>query len=344
MLRLATYNVEWFNALFDDDGRPVPDDAPSARYGVTRRAQLEALRVVFRALEADGIMVIEAPDTGTRRNAAQALKRFALWAGLRQSACVTGFVSDTEQEIAFLYDPRALTARHDPLGEPAGPQGKADRPRFDSVLRYDLDQDGVAEPIRFSKPPLELAVTAGTRRLRLIGVHAKSKSAHGVTNPHAFRRISIANRRKQLAECLWLRQRVDMHLDAGDSLIVLGDLNDGPGLDEYEKLFGHSGVEVVMGADAAPERRLHDPHAAMALSNKLGLSPTTARFWLGPEKRYFGALLDFIMVSPGLAARGPQWRIWHPMDDPALLADPVLAQAILTASDHFPVTMDLPLD
>lgn len=349
MLRLATYNVEWFNALFDDDGDVLADDAPSARYGVTRRAQLLALRQVFRALDADGVMVIEAPDTGSRRSATVALQRFAAWAGLRQSACVTGFVSETEQEIAFLYDPDRLTVQHDPLGQPSGPRGMADRPRFDSVLRYDLDQDGVAETIRFSKPPLELAVTAGPHHLRLIGVHAKSKSAHGVSNPDAFRRISIANRRKQLAECLWLRQRVDMHLDAGDSLIVLGDLNDGPGLDEYEKLFGHSGVEVVLGADAPPDRRLYDPHAAMALSSKLGVSPSTARFWLGPEKRYFGALLDFIMVSPDLAApdladKRPQWRIWHPMDDPLILADPPLAGAILTASDHFPVTIDLPLD
>ncbi|OYU18373.1 MAG: endonuclease [Rhodobacteraceae bacterium PARR1] len=344
MLRLATYNVEWFNALFDDDGQMLADDAPSARYGVTRRDQLAALRVVFRALDADGIMVIEAPDTGSKRSATLALQRFSAWAGLRLRRCVTGFVSDTEQEIAFLYDPDRLTVRHDPLGEAAGHHGMADRPRFDSILRYDLDQDGVAEPIRFSKPPLELAVTAGLHHLRLIGVHAKSKSAHGISNPHAFRRISIANRRKQLAECLWLRQRVDMHLDAGDSLVVLGDLNDGPGLDEYEKLFGHSGVEVVLGADAPPDRRLYDPHAAMALSSKLGIAPATARFWLGPEKRYFGALLDFIMVSPDLVAKRPQWRIWHPMDDPLILADPVLAQAILTASDHFPVTMDLPLD
>ncbi len=41
---------------------------------------------------------------------------------------------------------------------------------------------------------------------------------------------SIENRRKQLAQCVWLRQRVAGHLQAGDSLIVLGDFNDGPGL------------------------------------------------------------------------------------------------------------------
>lgn len=340
-VRLATYNVEWFNALFDDDGRPLADDAPSARYGVTRRAQLAALEVVFRAIDADGVMVIEAPRTGSKRSSVRALQQFAASAGLRQRACVTGFINETEQEIAFLYDPEQMTARHDPLGQQTGRRGIVDRPRFDSTLRYDLDQDGLAEPIRFSKPPLELEVTAGPHRLRLIGVHAKSKSAHGVTDPHAFNRISIANRRKQLAECLWLRQRVDMHLDAGDPLIVMGDLNDGPGLDEYEKLFGHSGVEIVLGVEAPPERRLCDPHAQMALSHRLGLTPSTARFWLGPEKRYFGALLDFIMVSPDLAAMGPDWRIWHPQDDPEIATNTELATALLTASDHFPVTLDL---
>ena len=72
-------------------------------------------------------------------------------------------------------------------------------------------------------------------------------------------------------------------------------------------------------------------------------SPTTARFWLAPKKRYFEALLDFIMVSPDLAALKPDWRIWHPFEDPAITAVPELAQALLTASDHFPVTLDLPL-
>lgn len=343
VIRLATYNVEWFNALFDDDGRMLADDQPSARYGVSRAAQLAALSTVFQALDADGIMVIEAPDNGSRRSTKRALETFAARAGLRARTCVTGFPSDTEQEIAFLFDPARIVAVHDPLGVPVGKHGAADYPRFDTHFRYDLDQDGIAEPIRFSKPPLELAVTADGHPLRLIGVHAKSKSAHGVTDPVAYTRISIANRRKQLAECLWLRQRIDMHLTAGDALIVMGDMNDGPGLDEYEKLFGHSGVEVVLGADTVPERRLYDPHAVMALASRFGVAPTTARFWLGPEKRYYEALLDFIMISPKLCNPLPHWHIWHPQDDPSITAIPGLSEALLTASDHFPVTLDLTL-
>lgn len=330
-LRLATYNVEWFNALFDDQGRLLEDNAPGQRHGINRGDQLAALGIVFTALDADGVMVIEAPDTNGRRSSVKALETFAAAYGLRCRRAVTGFKSETEQEISFLYDPDKLTARHDPQGDP----------RFDGTFYYDLNDDGAPEPIRPSKPPLELAVTAGGQSFRLIGVHVKSKAPHGARHPAEATRISIENRRKQLAECLWLRERIDGHLAARDDLIVLGDFNDGPGLDEFERLFGHSGVEVVMGVGCTPDCQLVDPHAEMALKSRL--QPTTARFWNVEHARYFEALLDFIMVSPGLARRSPHWRIWHPLNDPKCWAVPELREALLQASDHFPVTLDLPL-
>lgn len=343
-LRLGAYNIEWFNALFTDRGRLLEDRELSARYKITRADQLGAIAIVLTALDADGLMIVEGPDQGSKRSTVRALETFAHHFGLRARKAVHGFASETEQEIAFLYDPDRITAIHAPLGDPAPPVGASGAPRFDTSLRADLDLDGVAEQIRFSKPPLELALTVDGKPLRMIGVHAKSKAPHGRMTEAEFIRVSIENRRKQLAECQWLRRRIDEHLTAGDSLIVLGDFNDGPGLDEYEKLFGHSGVEIAMGLDAAPEMRLFDPHACMALAQPTGISATTARFWLAPKKRYFEALLDFIMVSPDLAARKPDWRIWHPFNDPAVMAVPELCDALLTASDHFPVTLDLNLD
>jgi len=38
-MRLATYNVEWFDALFDDDGNLLDDGEWSARHDVTRDPQ-----------------------------------------------------------------------------------------------------------------------------------------------------------------------------------------------------------------------------------------------------------------------------------------------------------------
>ncbi|MBA3908916.1 MAG: endonuclease [Rhodobacter sp.] len=342
-MRLATYNVEWFNNLFDDLGRMRADDKPSARYKITRGEQLGALGIVFTALNADAVMIIEAPDTNGRRSTVTALERFARHFGLRTSKALIGYASDTEQEIACLYDPDRLSLRHDPIGNTVGKHGSTDAPRFDGTFRYDLDNDSVFETITFSKPPLELAATttSGTE-FRLIGVHAKSKNPYGVTGREAQIRLSIENRRKLLAQCLWLRQRVEGHLASKDSLIVMGDFNDGPGLDEFEKLFGHSGVEIVLGTVPDDSLRLYDPHAAMALQSRVAMAPTTARFYLAPQKRYFEALLDFIMVSPDLAAKNPDWRIWHPFNDPHVVEVPELREALLQASDHFPVTIDLP--
>jgi len=342
-LRLATYNVEWFNSLFDDHGRLLEDGAPSTRYKVSRAEQLGALGIVFTAMDADGIIIIEAPDTNGKRSTVKALENFARAYDLRARKALIGYPSETEQEIAFLFDPDRLHARHDPKGAASTSHGSPEAPRFDTTFRYDLDADMEFESIRFSKPPLELAVsTSDGRKLRLIGVHAKSKNPYGALGREAQMRLSIENRRKQLAQCLWLRQRVEGHLADGDSLVVLGDFNDGPGIDEFEKLFGHSGVEIVLGTTTDPALQLTDPHAAMALQRRVGISPTTARFFLAPQKRFFEALLDFVMVSPDLAALGPRWRIWHPFNDPGVAKVPDLREALLQASDHFPVTVDLP--
>ncbi|ARE39880.1 Endonuclease/exonuclease/phosphatase family protein [Rhodovulum sp. P5] len=343
-MRLATYNVEWFDNLFDDAGMLLDDNGWSGRQNVRRHEQIEALGIVFTALDADGVMVIEAPDHNGRRATVPALETFARVMGLRARRAIVGFVNDTQQEIAFLYDPDRLSVRHDPRGDPTGKKGAPDAPRFDGVFRIDVDVDTAPELIRFSKPPLELAVeTASGAAFRMIGVHAKSKAPHGARTPDEVIRISIANRRKQLAQCVWLRQRVETHLAEGAPLVVLGDFNDGPGLDEYEKLFGSSGVEIVLGIDGPPEERLFDPHARQALQAPLAAKPTTARFFIAKEDRYLSALLDYVMISSDLRDRSPEWRIWHPFDDPAIYGVPELRQALLTASDHFPVTLDISL-
>lgn len=344
-MRIATYNVEWFSALFDDRDRLFLDDKPSGRYKVTCGAQAEALGIVFTALDADAVMVIEAPDTDKRRSTVKALEHFASEAGLRARKALWGFDSDTQQEIALLFDPDVLDAEHDPRGQATGARGVEEAPRFDGKFRMDLDTDDTPETITFSKPPLEVeAVSKATgNRFRMIGVHAKSKAPHGARGHDEIMRVSIANRRKQLAQCIWLRQRVAAHLSAGDPLIVLGDFNDGPGLDEYEKLFGRSGVEVVLGVDEAADAQLHDPHAREALNLRTGTRPVSARFYIAHRKRYLSALLDYIMVSPDLAAREGAWRIWHPFDDPECYRTQELREALLTASDHFPVTLDIDL-
>ncbi|MEL7025622.1 MAG: endonuclease/exonuclease/phosphatase family protein [Pseudomonadota bacterium] len=333
-MRIATYNVEWFTNLFNDKGEIQADDEWSSRYNVTRAQQVEAIAKVMTALDADAIMIIEAPDAHRHRSGQVALETFAKAFGLRAQRAILGFENQTQQEIALLYDPDALTVIHDPRADGGPP--------FDQSYRIDLDVDARPEDVRWSKPPLELQCTSNSgSAFRMIGVHAKSKAPHGAKGREAILRASIENRRKQLAQCIWLRRRVAAHLDAGDPLVVLGDFNDGPGLDEYEKLFGRSGVEIVLGE--GEDVHLREPHAEMALQRRLGAAPTSARFYISQQKRWLEVLLDYIMVSPGLMALKPDWRIWHPFDDPHCYAHIELREALLAASDHFPVTLDIDL-
>ena len=78
LMRIATYNVEWFDALFDDDGGLLNDDRWSRRYDVKRSDQLAALGIVFTALNADAVMMVSKPRIPTNTGPLQvALENFA---------------------------------------------------------------------------------------------------------------------------------------------------------------------------------------------------------------------------------------------------------------------------
>ncbi len=348
-MRLATYNICWFTNLFDADAVLLRDEQRSAIHDVTRVRQADAIATVLRAVDADCFAIIEAPNQGKRHDCVRALEGFAASYGLRQARAMIGFESGTDQEIALLYDPDVVSVRHDPVGVPMAKDTPAEvldpAPRFDGVYALDLDGDGEIDLHRFSKPPLEAALRwrAAGRDLRLIAVHAKSKAPHGAETEADAARISLINRRKQLAQCAWLRARIEEHLTRGDDVIALGDFNDGPGLDKYERVFGRSGVEVVMGDPGDPGRLMCNPYARRVMP-PYGARPSTARFYNRRTEGFLNALIDFVMISPDLARKTePEWRIWHPFDDKTCFENEDLRRALLEASDHFPVSVDLSL-
>ncbi|SHI38511.1 endonuclease/exonuclease/phosphatase family protein [Wenxinia saemankumensis] len=327
-IRLATWNVEWFDHLFDDRGRLRPD-GPSGRDGIGRAEQGWAIARVLAALDADAVLIVEAPDISRRRNGAAALEAFAARAGIRARAVLAGPGNDTQQEILLLHDPGRLQARHAPMSGPSPP--------------FDGNGPGLVEgrPVRWSKPPLEAALTLPDgRALRLIGVHLKSKAPIGAEDAADARRLARRNLAKQRAQAAWLRARVDEVLARGEALVVLGDFNDGPAAGATGDGPGPSSLSIVVGPPGPA--RLHDPSAELALAGPTIAQPATARFRLPGGRGWLSALLDYAMVSPDLAATAPTWTIWHPFDNSAAWGDPGLRQALLHASDHFPVTLDLP--
>jgi endonuclease/exonuclease/phosphatase family metal-dependent hydrolase len=199
---------------------------------------------------------------------------------------------------------------------------------------------------RFSKPPLEAVVTdrAAGVSFRLIAVHLKSKGPNLAGSALERHQRGLESRAKQFAQATWLRARLEEHMAAGEAVVALGDFNDGPGMDELEQVNGRSSVELVTGDPARPETMLAHPFVLQRIA-PYGASPSTARFYDDRDGSYLNALIDFVMLSPDLAARTrPVWRIWHPFDDAGCAADESLTRALLDASDHFPVSVDLELD
>ena len=348
-LRLACYNIAWFAGLFDQRNRLVDDLEWSALRNVTRRRQAAAIAEVLRRIDADCIAVIEAPNSGHRQSCVAELEGFAAHFGLRQRAALIGFENPTQQEIALMFDPARISAEHAPIGEvldeatAAGGELPFGSPRFDSVFPADLDGDGKIELHRFSKPPLEALVTdrATGESFRMIAVHLKSKAPHGAGSAAQVRRRGLENRAKQYAQAVWLRTRLEEHMASGEEVVVLGDFNDGPGFDKLERVNGRSSVDLVTGDPARPDTLLANSFTRQGLP-AYGARPSTARFYDDRGGTYLNALIDFIMLTPGLAARTrPGWRIWHPFDDAECFADASLRAALMDASDHFPVSVDM---
>ena len=157
-MRIATYNVEWFSALFDRNNQLYDDGEWSSRYQVTRREQTAAIGRVFQALDADAVMIIEAPDQNKRQSTVQSLETFAAHFELRTTDAVMGYSNETQQEIALLYDPNVLQARHDPRGAFSGPEGASGAPRFDGALLIDLDIELFFTALKMFKFTLEFGL------------------------------------------------------------------------------------------------------------------------------------------------------------------------------------------
>lgn len=321
-MKLAAYNVEWMNALFIDTQLDLTDK-PSSREDVSCKTQLTALANVFKALDADGIMIIEAPNEYEPGATCRALENFAAHFKLRQSAAIFGAPSDTDQEIAFLYDPRKIAARYTPHKGP-------NPPKFTDEYCVEIDQ-GFAEPYRFSKPPLELEIydKISMKSCQLIGAHLKSKAPHGAQNDAEARIIGLENRRKQIAQAKWLRKRI---LQIDEALVVMGDFNDGPGLDALESEIGQSSVDILTNGGV-----LYDP--SLASHEKW-----SARFVSHGDHKILDALIDFAFVNPEMRPFAKDWEIWHPLQNARINQIPELREALLTASDHFPLSLSIDWD
>ncbi len=328
-LRICTYNVEHFNHLFVDGDNQLRNTAEAQQ-------RISALQQVLQMIDADIIGIVEAPNTQANgpEDTVSRLQNFANAIGIRANRAVMGYVSAGSQEIAVLHDP-AVQVQHQPGGQP----NRADNPPFDGQFLFDTDDDTISELYSHYRPPLEVSVNGGGHQFRLMVVHTKSKGIFNSVDVAHWELENQRSRRKLLAECTWIRKRVDEWLDQGLEVVVMGDFNDGPGMDFYEHKLGKSAVEIVMGDIFQPDRILRNLAARPTWRRgDGGWKPSTARFRDRFTRDYVTVMIDHIMLSARLRPAQNPHRIWNPYEDNALSA---MRQTFTTASDHFPVTLDL---
>ena len=94
-MRVATYHVEWFDALFDHNANPLIDQKWSSCYNETRADQWHAVGQVMHELDADCSLLVEAPNYKTGRSTVDMLERFASEFGLRAARTALGFTNYT---------------------------------------------------------------------------------------------------------------------------------------------------------------------------------------------------------------------------------------------------------
>ena len=211
----------------------------------------------------------------------------------------------------------------------------------------DIEEDGLKERHQWDRKPLEAVVEvgAGGPQLRIILVHTKSKGIFSVVDLQDFQKISLANRKRLVGQALKLRNRLDqlLHEPTPLPIMVMGDMNDGPGLDPFEKMIGKSFVETVVGSVYQPDGIFHNALWWMTMESGLKKQLWTADFPdpivshpLGYRHRVW---IDHILLSPDMLQ--PTNPARYVMDSGKV---GVKNRDSRQASDHFAVYCKIEID
>lgn len=181
--------------------------------------------------------------------------------------------------------------------------------RIDLAESWPVDVTGdlVIEGYEYTREPLGLVLQVAGKQVLAFNLHTKSKYIHGgraLWDNEATRQQYVAqavrNRRRIAAELMRLRNLLDEVLsdDPEARIMVLGDLNDGPGVDFFEQQYLiHNVVAVVSGSPFNPRKMLR--HAF--IDRELRDRNFTARFDDFIDNiRDRPLLLDHILLSPSL--------------------------------------------
>lgn len=344
-VKIANWNIEWMNRWFTGDNDGAPRFKPSSEIsGVTDIAAL-AGRVanVVTALNADILAVQEGPSRRTEM--ALFVRDF-----LNDGYEIVGPAGKGQQKLyALLNKQSAVVTGATRLEQDLGID-------FDDVWEVDIDADLDLDEYRFTRPPLVMQVqTSSGNTFRLLNLHTKSKFVQrgrqmwqDLARRPEFVAKALQARRRISAEAMRVRDYLDAcfaeNIEA--PVVVVGDLNDGPGLDYFERSYlTHNVAGLIAGSPFHPRRMLR--HAFIdQMDKEQNFTAIFDDFIDEIDNRKI--LLDHIFVSPSLfwdasGARSAGGAIEHAVFDAQIDAGAPQDSRQRLPSDHRPqsVTLDV---
>ena len=274
---IMCYNIEHMNRMFE--GNAVKPN---------QRQRAQKIAGVIQSIDPDVLGICEAANSSDEH--AHFIANYLTGSGY-QLACGT---SRGGQNLVFYYRaPFSVVSIDDAFS-------------FYDPWTADIEEDGLRENHKWERKPLEVLLKIGgdDAQLRIILVHTKSKGVFSVVDLYDFQKISLANRKRLVGQAIRLRERLEQLVHGPDSIIVMGDMNDGPGLDPFERMMGRSFVETVMGSIYNPGEIFHNVLWWMSENAGSRKDLWTADFPdpivaspLGYRHRVW---LDHILVSPDM--------------------------------------------
>jgi hypothetical protein len=296
-LRIASVNGEWMNNWFTSDAVPA-DFLPSFRLtgeSESNSSQKTAskLAALIKAINPDVLALEEAPS---RKVELDLFIETYLTAG--DTPIYASILGDSggAQKLAVLYKPQLVTAGLAPAGSIS---------TLLSTWEADTDGDMLLEEYQFTRTPLVVNCSVAAHSFQVLVMHTKSSFVNAgqamwndPTRRQDYVNAALKARRRNATEGMRTRRYLNETLaqNAQARLIVLGDLNDGPGMDYFEERYLANNVtDILIGSTFLPETIfLHAQHD-VAEANRY-----TAVFddfvpTLQKDKRL---LLDHILLAP----------------------------------------------
>lgn len=307
-IRIANANLEWMNYWFTNDSDPVGWRTTFGQDGHTNNTAETAQRAaqMIRAIDPDVLGVQEGPS---REGELALFIKDYLSDGAGQPL-YKFFLSDSggQQRVALLYKPGSVTSA-----------SLAPHPTIAGLIdpwEADVDGDMRLEPdYAFTRNPLVVDLKLGSHGLQILVAHTKSSFVNNGaglwSNPVTRQDYVIAAlkaRRRNGTEGMRMREYLEAKLAAAAraDVVVLGDLNDGPGLDYFEKRYlAHNVTDILLGSAYQPERMF--THAQHDVPADQRYTAVFDDFVENVSNKKL--LLDHVLLSPGLLGSGGLRRV-----------------------------------